>query len=78
MNKHELQGTWLEFAGQVKKRWAKLSDNDLLEIKGNQDILIAKLQKLYWLSADEAREQIKEIEQNLKKAAKGAEKMYQD
>jgi uncharacterized protein YjbJ (UPF0337 family) len=72
----EIEGRWHVFSGNVKKRWAKLTDNDLAEAKGNRNILVGKLQELYGLSADEAGQQIGEMERLVKEAEKGAEHMY--
>ena len=72
----ETEGYWKEFIGLVKKRWAKLTDNDIAECEGNRDILVGKLQQLYGISADQAGQQIGEMERLVQEAKKGAERLY--
>ncbi len=76
MTWQETEGYWNEFVGAAKKRWAKLTDNDFAECKGNRDILVGKLQQLYGVSKDEAGQQIGEMEHRLHEARKGAERQY--
>ena len=73
---NETEGRWNEFVGEVMKRWARLTDNDVVECRGNRDILIGKLQQLYGMSADEAGQQIGELERRVKQANQGAERLY--
>lgn len=49
-----LKGVWKQMKGNVKKQWGKLTDDDLMEIDGNKDILIGKLQERYGYSKREA------------------------
>jgi uncharacterized protein YjbJ (UPF0337 family) len=55
MNDDILKGKWKEMTGEVKRRWGKLTDDDLLEIKGNAEKLRGSLQKHYGYSKDEAQ-----------------------
>ncbi len=72
----ETEGRWKELVGELKKRWADLTDNDIAEIKGNRDILIGKLQQLYGMSADEAGQETGEIEHRVEQASQGAQRHY--
>jgi uncharacterized protein YjbJ (UPF0337 family) len=47
MNEDILKGKCLEIKGSVKEKWGKLTDNDLGEIKGKNEILLGLLQKKY-------------------------------
>ncbi len=44
MNTQVLQGQWNEVRGQLKKKWAQLSDDDLKLTNGNIDQLVGKIQ----------------------------------
>ena len=76
MSWQQVEGNWRQFVGEVKKRWAKITDSDLKECEGNRDKLVGKLQELYGMTQDEAGEEIAKIEARLKDAREGAEKMY--
>jgi uncharacterized protein YjbJ (UPF0337 family) len=45
INADVLQGNWRELRGQLKQRWAALSDDDLSLVSGNVEELIGRIQK---------------------------------
>ena len=54
MNKDVLMGRWKEIRGEVKMRWGRLTDDDLTEVAGMEDMLLGMLQKHYGYARDEA------------------------
>lgn len=44
MNKTEIKGTWNEQKGKLKKKFAVLTDNDLMYEEGQREELLGKLQ----------------------------------
>jgi uncharacterized protein YjbJ (UPF0337 family) len=48
------KGAWKQLKGTAKKQWGKLTDDDLMEIDGNKDVLIGKLQERYGYSRAQA------------------------
>lgn len=58
MNKDIIKGHWLEVKGKLKQQWAKLTDDDIAEMEGNQDELMGRLQKHYGFEKDHAHEEI--------------------
>ncbi len=58
MNDDIIKGKWKEITGDVKRRWGKLTDDDLLEIKGNAEHLRGSLQKRYGYSKDKAQSEL--------------------
>lgn len=55
---HKFQSNWNQIKGNVKKQWGKLTDNDLTEIEGRRDRLIGKVQDVYDISEEDARDQV--------------------
>jgi len=53
MNKDHFKGYWNQFKGDLKRQWAKFTDDDLLEIEGNYDKFVGKLQERYADQKDE-------------------------
>jgi uncharacterized protein YjbJ (UPF0337 family) len=51
---------------EVKRQWSKLTDDELLQVGGNQDLLVGKLQEKYGITQQEAHHQIDEWAENLK------------
>ncbi|MCX7114756.1 MAG: CsbD family protein [Gammaproteobacteria bacterium] len=61
MNKDIFEGKWEEIKGKVKQAWGKLTDDDLEQIKGNQQEIYGKLQKHYGYDKERAEKAIKEL-----------------
>jgi uncharacterized protein YjbJ (UPF0337 family) len=49
-----LKGQWKQLRGRIKKHWGRLTDDDILEIRGDRDLLLGKIQALYGRSREEA------------------------
>lgn len=45
MNKLEIEGNWNILKGKLKEKYASLTDNDLLFIKGKEEELIGRIQR---------------------------------
>jgi uncharacterized protein YjbJ (UPF0337 family) len=58
MNWDEIKGDWKQFAGKVKSKWGKLTDDDLTQIGGKKDELVGKLQTHYGHSKEEAEKHV--------------------
>jgi uncharacterized protein YjbJ (UPF0337 family) len=59
MNWDRIEGNWKQFAGKVKEKWGKLSDDDLQTINGQQEQLIGRIQERYGVAKEEAQKQVK-------------------
>jgi uncharacterized protein YjbJ (UPF0337 family) len=62
MNNIEIKGNWNEIKGKLKKKFAILSDNDLLFEKGDEDELYGRLQKKLGKSKAELDKIINDLE----------------
>lgn len=49
---------WKDFKGKVKERWGKLTDDDLGQVEGRRDQLVAKVQKAYGLEPEQAEAEV--------------------
>lgn len=65
-NWDKIEGKWKQFSGDVKTKWGKLTDDELLEIKGNRENLSGKIQERYAIDKDAANKQIDEWADKLK------------
>jgi uncharacterized protein YjbJ (UPF0337 family) len=54
MNWDQIQGQWDQVKGQVRAKWAKLTDDDLQLIGGKKDVFVGKLRERYGLEKDRA------------------------
>jgi uncharacterized protein YjbJ (UPF0337 family) len=59
MNWDRVEGNWKQFAGKVKEKWGKLTDDDITVINGKQDQLVGRIQERYGIARDEAEKQVK-------------------
>jgi uncharacterized protein YjbJ (UPF0337 family) len=56
MNKDRLKGKWHQLKGEIKRKWGKMTDDDLTESEGNIEKLVGKIQE----RTGERREAIEE------------------
>jgi len=68
MNWDQIAGNWKQMNGQVKEKWGKLTDDDLITAAGKRDQLIGKVQTRYGVAKDAAEKQIDEWAKTLKDA----------
>jgi uncharacterized protein YjbJ (UPF0337 family) len=61
MNSTEMKGNWNEVKGKLKKKFAILTDNDLMYEDGKEDELYGKLQKKLGKSKSELQKLIEEL-----------------
>ncbi len=57
MNWDQVQGQMSQVTGKLKKKWAKLTDDDLLLLKGKKEVFLGKLQERSGLAKEEAEKQ---------------------
>jgi uncharacterized protein YjbJ (UPF0337 family) len=69
MDVNILKGQWKELKGEIKHRWGKLTDDDLLQIEGDQEKFLGALQKRYGYGRDEAEKEYKEFISRFKEPA---------
>lgn len=61
MNWEQLKGNWTQLQGKVKEQYGKLTDDDLMEIDGQKDVLVGKLQERYGITLEEAEEKAEKM-----------------
>lgn len=61
MNRQEMKGKWKELKGRVRKRWGKLTDDDLDQIQGDHDRLVGRLQRTYGKARSEVEKEVDEF-----------------
>jgi uncharacterized protein YjbJ (UPF0337 family) len=64
MNWDQIEGKWKQSVGQVKEKWAKLTDDDLGVIRGKRDQLVGKVQERYGIMREEAEHQVEDFERS--------------
>jgi uncharacterized protein YjbJ (UPF0337 family) len=47
LNQDQFKGNWKQFKGELKQKWGKFTDDDLLFIEGSYDKYEGKLQERY-------------------------------
>lgn len=53
MNNDQLKGKWMQFKGELKKKWGEFTDNDLKQINGDYEKFMGKAQERYGDKKDE-------------------------
>src|SRR5688572_11461729 len=47
MDQNKFKGSWHEIKGEAKKKWGKLTDDDLLQCEGDYEKFLGAVQKHY-------------------------------
>lgn len=61
MNSNILEGKWREIKGEVQKRWASLTNDELDRVKGNFNSLAGLIQKKFGYAQEEARQRLNDV-----------------
>jgi uncharacterized protein YjbJ (UPF0337 family) len=58
MNWDQAVGKWDQVKGEIRSRWAKLTDDDVKMMSAKKDMLVGKIQERYGILKDEAEKQV--------------------
>jgi uncharacterized protein YjbJ (UPF0337 family) len=58
MNNDVLKGKWLQWKGEVRRQWGKLTDDDVSQIQGDTEKMIGRLQARYGYARDQAEREL--------------------
>jgi len=64
MTKLELKGDWNIMKGNLKQKWAQLTDDDLQYIDGQQDELLGRIQKRTGQTREAVEEAINDLQRS--------------
>ena len=67
MNWDQVEGNWKQFTGQIKQKWAKLTDDDLQLINGKRIELLGKIQERHGITKEQAETQLDSFTSALQK-----------
>ena len=70
MEWNQIEGQWDIIKGEVKTKWGKLTDDNLMQIKGKKESLIGHIKQAYGYAKEEAEKQILAQVKTTKKATK--------
>ena len=66
MYREQFKGLWIQLKGELKKQWGKFTDDDLLQIEGDYDKFIGKVQERYGERKDEISRWMEQWQSSLK------------
>lgn len=58
MNWDQIEGKFAQVTGKAKEQWAKLTDDDLLLLKGKKEAFLGKLQERTGLAKEAAEKEL--------------------
>lgn len=47
MNADQFKGKWMQFRGEIKRQWGRLTDDDMRQIEGNYDKFLGLVRERY-------------------------------
>jgi len=62
----KVAGKWKQLSGDVRSKWGNLTEDDLMQINGQREKLVGKIQERYGVAQDEANRQVDEWSRKLK------------
>ena len=65
MDWERIRTDWAQLKGKVKEDWGRLTDDDLLEISGQREQLLAKIRKRYQLAVGGAERRVRDWERRI-------------
>lgn len=71
MNSETFKGQWKQLKGALKQQWGKFTDDDLLQIEGDYDKFVGKVQERYGDTKDEVVRWAEQWESNAKQRTVG-------
>jgi uncharacterized protein YjbJ (UPF0337 family) len=74
MNWTTIEGEWKQIKGQLKSKWAKLTDDDVQSLSAKRDALVGKIQERYGVMKDDAERQVDEWIAKLDSSPRGGER----
>lgn len=58
LNWDTIRGNWNQLKGQAKQEWGKLTDDDMMQLRGNRDELVGVIQERYGITREAAQRQV--------------------
>lgn len=58
MNWEQIQGKWNQIKGSARVEWARLTDRDIEEIRGERDKLVGKIEEKYGKTREAAEAEV--------------------
>jgi uncharacterized protein YjbJ (UPF0337 family) len=71
---NQIERDWQRYRLSAKRRWDRLSENELRQINGKRDDLCAKIQQAYGVGRDEAELQIADWTHEQDEATRGQQR----
>ena len=65
MNWDQVKGNWNQVKGKVKTQYGEFTDDDLMQINGQRDQMVGKLQERYGIAKEEAETKADELAETL-------------
>ena len=62
MNKEQVEGKFDQMKAEIKKSWAKLTDDDIMLYNGNREKFLGVLKEKYGVAKEDAEKKLKESE----------------
>ena len=58
MNWDQIKGNWKQLKGEARRRWGKLTDDEVDQAAGQREKLVGKIQERYGIAREEAQKQV--------------------
>ena len=59
-NRDRIEGNWHQMKGQLREKWARLTDDDVEQLGGRMEQLAGRIQERYGITREEAEQQVRQ------------------
>ena len=66
MNTDIFAGKWKQVKGRIQEKWGELTNDEIDQIQGKQDVLVGKLQEHYGYTRQEAEDEVNDFLSNIR------------
>lgn len=58
MDWNRVEGNWKQLKGQIRQKWAELTDDDIEKMEGSREQFEGKIQEKYGIGKDQAKKNV--------------------
>ena len=70
MNRDLVQGSWRQFKGRLKERWALISDDEFTALAGRREQIAGSMQKAYGLARESSARQLSDWHKRMRQTVR--------
>ncbi|MBK9746146.1 MAG: CsbD family protein [Anaerolineae bacterium] len=54
----QIKGAWKQISGKIREEWGEFTDDEIMEMNGERDQLVGKIQQKYGMAREDAQREV--------------------